>query len=74
MQEPGRHRGDVHLEADQEVGDLQGVGEVGLAGGALLTLVRDLREPVGALEQVQVGARLVLRYLLDQGRKLGHEA
>ena len=71
VQEAGRHRGDVHLEADEEAGDLEGVGEVRLAGGALLALVGALREPVGALEQVQVGARLVLRDLLDQGLRAG---
>ena len=49
VEQAGRHRGDVHLEVDEEVGDLEGVGEVRLAGGALLTLVGDLREPVGAL-------------------------
>ena len=41
VEQAGRHRGDVHLEVDQEAGDLQGVGQVRLAGGALLTLVGD---------------------------------
>ena len=71
VQEPGRHRGHVHLEVDEEAGDLEGVGEVRLAGGALLALVGALRESVGALQQVQVGARLVLRDLLDQRLELG---
>ena len=74
MQEAGRHGGDVHLEIDEEVGDFERVGEVRLAGGALLTLVRRLREPVGALQHVQVGARLVLWNRLDQGLELGHVA
>ncbi len=74
VEEPGRHRGDVHLEVDEEVGDLERMGEVRLAGGALLTLVRGLREAVGALQHPEVGARLVLRNRLDQRRELGHVA
>ena len=74
VQEAGCHRGDVHLESDEEAGDLEGVREVRLAGGALLTLVGDLRESVGALEQGQVGPRLILRDLLDERGKLGHSA
>jgi len=66
VQEPGRHGRDVHLEIHEEGGDFEGVGEVRLAGGALLTAVRTLREPVGALQHRQVRARLILRDLLDQ--------
>jgi hypothetical protein len=50
------------------------MGQVRLARRPLLTLVGDLREPVGALQYVQVGAWLVLRNLLDQRLQLGHEA
>ena len=39
VEQAGRHRGDVHLEVDEEVGDLERVGQVGLAGRALLALV-----------------------------------
>jgi len=66
VQEAGRHRGDVHLERDEEAGHFEGVRQVRLAGGALLTAVRTLREPVGALQHRQVRARLILRDLLDQ--------
>ena len=59
------------LKFDEEAGDLEGVGEVGLAGGALLALVGALGEAVGALQEIQVGARLVLRNLLDQRLELG---
>jgi hypothetical protein len=48
--------------------------KVRLARSSLLPLVGDLRESVGAFEQGQVGPRLILRDLLDQGRKLGHSA
>ena len=71
VQEPRRHRGHVHLEVHEEAGDLERVGQVGLAGGALLALVGLLGEAVGAGQQVEIGARLVLRDLLDQGLELG---
>ena len=74
VQQAGRHRGDVHLEADEQVGDLERVGEVRLAGGAVLTLVRGLREAVGALQHLQVGTRLILRNFLDQRFQLGQRA
>ena len=74
MEETGGHRGDVHLEIDEEVGDLERVGQVRLARGALLTLVRRLREAVRALQDGQVRARLVLRDRLYQGLELGHVA
>jgi hypothetical protein len=66
VEQAGGDGGDVHLEADEEVGDLQGVREIRLAGGAVLTLVRDLGEAVGALQERQVSAWLVFRNLLDQ--------
>ena len=66
VQEAGDDRGDVHLEVHEEAGDFQGVGEVGLARCALLALVALLGEAVGAVHQVQVGTRLVLRNLLNQ--------
>jgi hypothetical protein len=36
VEEAGGHRGHVHLEVDEEAGDLEGVGEVRLAGSPLL--------------------------------------
>jgi hypothetical protein len=74
VQETGRHRRDVHLEIDEEVRDLERMGEVRLAGRALLALVRSLREPVRALEYVQVRARLILRDRFDQGLERCHLA
>jgi hypothetical protein len=43
------------------------MAQIRLAGGSLLTLVRGGRESVGALENVEISARLILRNLLDQG-------
>ena len=74
VEEAGGHRGDVHLEVDEKVGDFEGVRQVGLAGGALLALVRGLRESVGPRHQVQVGARLILGNLLDQRLELSQAA
>jgi hypothetical protein len=71
MEEPGGDGGHVHLEVDEEAGHLQGVGEIGLAGGPLLALMGALGEPVGALEQIQVSGRLVLGDLLDERLQLG---
>jgi hypothetical protein len=48
VQEPRRHRDHVHLEVHEQAGHLERMREIGLAGGALLTLVGLLREPVGA--------------------------
>src|SRR5882724_4602470 len=66
VEQAGGHGGDVHLEVDEEVGDLEGMAEVRLAGGALLPLVRGGRKPIGASEDVEISARLVFRNLLDQ--------
>ena len=71
VQEAGGHRGDVHLEVDEEAGHFEGMGQVRLAGGALLALVGALGVAVGALQHDQVRARLVLRDLVDQGLELG---
>jgi hypothetical protein len=66
VEQPRRHRGNVHLEVDEEVGDFERMAEVRLAGGALLSLMRGGGELVSARQHVEVSARLVLRNLLDQ--------
>ena len=71
VEETRRHRGDVHPEVDEEAGHLQGMGEIRLAGRALLALVGTLGVAVGALDHSQVRARLVFRNLVDQCRELG---
>jgi hypothetical protein len=74
VEEAGGDRGHVHLEVDEEARDLQGMGEIGLAGGPLLPLMRVLRESVGALDEAQVSVRLVLGDLVDQRLELGQPA
>ena len=66
MEEAGSDGGNVHLEVHEEAGDFERVGQVGLAGGALLALVTHLGEAVGAAHQIQIGTRLVLWNLLNQ--------
>jgi hypothetical protein len=50
------------------------MGHVGLAGSALLTTVELLGEPIGAVQDLQVGAWLVLRNFLQQRLESGHRA
>ena len=62
-------RGDrrvVHLELGQDRGDLERMGEIGVAGGALLRAVRLHGEHIGAVQQVFVGARIVAADTLHQ--------
>src|SRR5262245_3379468 len=66
VEEAGRHGSDVHLEIDEEGGDLERVAEVRLTGGALLTLMRGGGELVGARQDVEISARLIFRNRLDQ--------
>jgi hypothetical protein len=74
VEEAGRDRRDVHLEVHEEVGNLEGVRDVGLARGSLLTPVGLLRESVRPLQELEVGARLILRNLVDESLELGHVA
>src|SRR5262249_32227213 len=74
VEEAGGDGGEIHLEVHEEAGDLEGVRDVRLAGRPLLTLVRALGELVGALEQREIGARLILRDVLDQLLELGPRA
>ena len=62
-------RGDggvVELELGQDRRDFEGMGEEGIAGGALLVAVRLHGVDVGAVEQRLVGARVVLLDPLHQ--------
>jgi len=63
VQEPGRHRRDVHLEVDEEPGHRQGVDVVGFPRHPSLAAVDLLGEGIGAADEVQVGPRLVARNL-----------
>ena len=58
--------GIVELELGQDGRDFEGMGEVGIAGGALLVAVRLHGVDVGAVEQRLVGAGVVFLDPLDQ--------
>ena len=59
VEEPDRDAGRVHPHVGQDVRHLERVDEVGLAGGAHLSLVLDRGEDVGLAEQLEVGLRVV---------------
>ena len=59
VQQAHRHAGGVHPHLGQDGGHLEGVHEVGLAGGAGLSLVLDGGEDVGLAQDVEVGAGVV---------------
>ena len=62
----GDDRGAVELHARQDAGDLERMGEIGIAGGAGLRAVRLHREDIGAVERVLVGRGIVGLDPLDQ--------
>ena len=66
VQQRRRDGGVVELELGEDGRDLEGMGEVGVAGGALLVAVRLHGVDVGAIEQGLVGARVVLLDPLDE--------
>ena len=57
VQQRRRDRGVVELEVGQDRGDLERMGEIRIAGGALLLAVRLHGVDVGAVEQLLVGVR-----------------
>jgi hypothetical protein len=61
MQECRHDRGVIELELGEDGGHFEGVGEVGIAGGALLVPVRLHGVDVGAIEQRLVRAGVVLQ-------------
>jgi len=52
-------RGVVELELGQDRRDFEGMGEVGIARGALLRAMRLHRKDVGAIEQVFIGVGII---------------
>jgi len=54
VQQPGGDRHDIELHVGEQIGDLERVHEVGLAGMAHLSLVLVGREHVGPPEQFDV--------------------
>ena len=63
---------DVQLHVGQDVGDLEGMDEVGLAGMADLSLVLQGREDVGPPEQLEIGVRTVAPDLFEQVLEANH--
>ena len=64
-----QRRGDgcvVELELGEDRGDLQRVGEVGVAGGPHLLAMRPHGIDIGAVEQVFVGGGIVVLHPVDQ--------
>ena len=66
VQERRRDGGVVELEVGQDGRDLERMGEIGVAGGALLLAMRLHGVDVGAVEQRLVGVRVVAADPLDQ--------
>ena len=66
VQHRRRDGGVVDLELRQDGRDLERMGEIRIAGGALLAAVRLHREHVGAIEQILVGVRIVAADPLHQ--------
>ena len=66
MQERRGDRRVVKLQIGENGGDFERMGEIGVAGGALLTAMRLHGVDIGAIEEVLVGLRIVLPHPLDQ--------
>ena len=66
VEQSGRDRRAVELELGQDAGDLDGMGEIGVAAGAGLRAVRLHREDVGAVQQSFVRCGLVALNALDE--------
>ena len=66
VQQRRRDRGVVELEVGQDRRDLERVGKVRIAGGALLLAMRLHGVDIGAVEQRLVGVRVVAADPLDQ--------
>ncbi len=66
VQERHGDGGVVELEVGQDAGDFEGMGEIGIAIGALLRAMLLHGVDVGLVEQVLVGVRIVARDPLDQ--------
>src|SRR6185437_10141871 len=66
VQKAGDDRGGVELHAGEDAGDLNGMGEIGIARRAQLRAMRLHREDIGAVERVLVGRWVVALDALDQ--------
>ena len=66
VQQRRRDGGIVELEVGQDGGDFERMGEIRIAGGALLLAMRLHGVDIGAVEQRLVGVRVVAPHALDQ--------
>ena len=66
VEDRGAERGDVELHVREQVGDFDGMRQVGLAGKARLRLVLLGGEIVGAAQKVEIVAGTVLAHLVEQ--------
>ena len=73
VEQAGRDGHGVELHVGQEVGDGQGVNQIGLAGVAHLSPVLERREDVGPPEQLDVGVRAVGPDLFEEILEANHE-
>ena len=69
---PGGDGHGVQPQVRQEVGHLERVDHIGLAGMAHLSLVLERREDVGAAQQLEVGLGVVRPDLLEQVLEANH--
>ena len=70
MQQPGGDGDDVELHVGQEVGHLERMDQVGLAGMADLSLVLEGGEARTPAEQLEVGVGAVAADLLEEGPRI----
>ena len=73
VEQAGGDGDDVQLHVGEQVGDLERVDEVGLAGVAHLSLVLEGREDVGPPQQLDVGVRVVGPDLFDEVLEPDHD-
>ena len=73
VEETGGDRDDVELHVREQVGDLERVHQVGLAGMADLSLVLEGRKHVRPPQQLDVGVRVVAPDLFDEVLEPDHE-
>ena len=72
VEQAGRNRDGIELEIDEELGDGQGVDEVGFPGTAHLAPVLERREDVRPSEQFDVSVGAVGPDLLQQVFESNH--
>ena len=72
VQQPGGDGDDVEPHVGEDVGDLERMHEVRLAGVAHLSLVLERREDVGPAQQLEVGVRAYRPHFVEQILESNH--